>query len=252
MISRATTTLLCTAVMFTSTAVAAEPASDTIPTADGELVVHPINHATFVIEWNGRTVVVDPVGGAEPFAAYHAPDLILITHIHGDHTSVETVAAVATDGTVTVAPTSVAEKLGTAIPGQLTILANGETTDRDGIGIEAIPAYNLTDDRLEFHPPKRGDNGYVLTLGGVRLYISGDTEDIPEMRSLEDIDAAFVCMNLPYTMTVERAADAVLAFAPRIVYPYHYRGTGGLSDLDRFSELVAADPEIEVRRLSWY
>ncbi len=92
----------------------------------------------------------------------------------------------------------------------------------------------------------------MVTIGGKRIYIAGDTEDIPEMRALEDIDAAFVCMNLPYTMTVEQAADAVLEFAPKIVYPYHYRGKGGMSDLDEFTKRVAADPEIEVRLLKWY
>jgi L-ascorbate metabolism protein UlaG (beta-lactamase superfamily) len=115
-----------------------------------------------------------------------------------------------------------------------------------------LPAYNLDPTRLQFHPRERNDNSYLVTVGGLRLYISGDTEDIPEMRSLQNIDAAFICMNLPYTMTVEQAADAVLDFAPHIVYPYHYRGKNGMSDLDRFTALVSANPSIEVRRLAWY
>ena len=72
------------------------------------------------------------------------------------------------------------------------------------------------------------------------------------MRALENIDVAFVCMNLPYTMEVEKAADAVLEFKPRVVIPYHYRGQGGLSDLEKFREIVAKNPEIEVRLLDWY
>jgi L-ascorbate metabolism protein UlaG (beta-lactamase superfamily) len=122
---------------------------------------------------------------------------------------------------------------------------------RHGITIQAIPMYNLTPERADFHVKGRG-NGYVIGLGGSRIYVSGDTEDIPEMRGLEGIDAAFVCMNLPYTMDVEAAADAVLEFRPRIVYPYHYRGRPEVSDIGRFRELVAANPAIEVRLLRWY
>ena len=135
--------------------------------------------------------------------------------------------------------------------GPLTILANGETFEQFGILVEAVPAYNLTEDRQQFHPKGR-DNGYVVTLGGKRIYISGDTEDIPEMRSLKSIDVAFVCMNLPYTMTVEHGADAVLAFAPKVVYPYHYRGQDVMSDLEEFARLVDANDDIDVRLLEWY
>ncbi len=95
-------------------------------------------------------------------------------------------------------------------------------------------------------------NGYIITLGKKRLYFSGDTEDIPEMRALQYIDMAFVCMNLPYTMTVESAASAVLEFKPKQVYPYHYRGTEGLSDVVKFKELVSKNPDIEVIQLDWY
>jgi L-ascorbate metabolism protein UlaG (beta-lactamase superfamily) len=111
--------------------------------------------------------------------------------------------------------------------------------------------YNLTEDRLKYHEKGRG-NGYVVTVGDVRIYISGDTEDIPEMRALENIDYAFVCMNLPYTMTVEQAASAVLEMKPRVVYPYHYRGKGMMSDTKKFAALVAEDGDIEVRQLDWY
>ena len=229
----------------------AELSQDSLATDAGELTILPINHATFVMTVGESVIYVDPVGGAELFADFEAPDFILITHIHGDHTSAETLKGVSTDTTRVLAPTTVAEKLGSDVPGELTILANGETFERDGIRIDAVPAYNLTEERLGFHPQGR-DNGYVVTIGGKRIYIAGDTEDIPEMRELDDIDVAFVCMNLPYTMTVEDAADAVLEFKPKIVYPYHYQGKGGMSDLDTFTELVSANPEIEVRLLQWY
>lgn len=230
---------------------AAELTRDTIKTSDGLLTIHPINHATFVMTWGERVVYVDPVGVGELFAEFEPPDLILITHIHGDHMSADTLKAVSTDTTRVVAPPTVAEKLGEGVPGELTILTNGETFESDGILTEAIPAYNLTEERRGFHPEGR-DNGYVVTIGGKRIYIAGDTEGIPEMRALENIDAAFVCMNLPYTMAVEPAAEAVLEFNPKVVYPYHYRGKGGMSDIDAFIELVSVNPEIEVRRLKWY
>ena len=243
--------LIATIFAFTVAASNAELTRDAITTDDGVITIYPINHATFVMTLGERVIYVDPVGGAEVFGDLQSPDLILITHIHGDHTSAETITTISTDTTLVLAPTTVAQKLGDGVPGHLTILANGETFERDGILIEAVPAYNLTEERLSFHPEGR-DNGYVVTIGGKRIYISGDTEDIPEMRALNNIDAAFVCMNLPYTMTVEQAADAVLEFAPKVVYPYHYRGKGGMSDLNEFTKRVSAKPDIEVRLLKWY
>jgi L-ascorbate metabolism protein UlaG (beta-lactamase superfamily) len=243
-------------VMLAVAAVAAAgteppPAPDELATAEGPLVVHAIEHATFVMQWNGRTIAVDPVGGAGAFSAFATPDLILITHIHGDHLSVETVQALRGEATAIIAPVSVAEKFPEDERGGITVLANGEATDWKGVRIAAVPAYNTTPERLGFHPEGR-DNGYLLELAGTAVYISGDTEGHAAMRALEDVDAAFVCMNLPYTMDVAAAADAVLAFAPKLVYPYHFRGKDGMSDLDEFRRLVAAKPGIEVRVLDWY
>jgi L-ascorbate metabolism protein UlaG (beta-lactamase superfamily) len=221
------------------------PATSTV----GELTVRPVEHATLVLTRGETTIYVDPVGGGEAFAGLARPDLVLITDIHGDHLDGATLDAVANDGAAIVAPPAVAERLGERKGTK--VLANGETVEMDGVSVEAIPMYNLTKERSQFHSKGRG-NGYVVTLGGQRIYISGDTEDIPEMRALEDIDVAFVCMNLPYTMDVERAADAVLEFQPRVVFPYHYRGKGGFSDVEKFRELVARNPKIEVRLLDWY
>jgi len=230
----------------------AASAADKVPTEQGDLTIHPVQHGTLVLEWNDKTIYVDPVGGAEPFEKFKRPDLILITDVHGDHLNAETVTAVSTDATQIVAPQAVAEKLPEATKPRTTVLANGKTTTAAGIGIEAMPMYNLTEERLKFHTKGRG-NGYVLALGGKRVYVSGDTEDIPEMRALKDIDVAFVCMNLPYTMTPERAADAVLEFKPKIVYPYHYRGAGRkMSDVALFKKLVGKNPDIEVRLRNWY
>jgi L-ascorbate metabolism protein UlaG (beta-lactamase superfamily) len=213
----------------------------------GDLVIHPINHATLAMAWNGNTLYVDPVGGASAFAGLPGANLVLITDIHGDHLNADTLTAVVGDETAIVAPQAVAMQLPDALRRKTTVLANGETKTVKGISIEAVPMYNTTPERLQYHPKGRG-NGYVVTLGGKRVYLSGDTEDIPEMRALKDIDVAFVCFNLPYTMTEEQAASAVREFAPKIVYPYHYRG----SDLDKFKKLVGMDKGIEVRFGHWY
>ena len=226
--------------------------SDTsIATEKGPLIIHPIEHATFVMLWDGKVIAVDPIGNVSRFAAFDTPDLILITHVHGDHLSVDTVEGLAKSSTMIVSPASVAEEFPETDRDRITIIANGESVNWGTSIIEAVPMYNLTPERQSFHPKGLG-NGYVVTLGGTRVYIAGDTEDIPEMRALEDIDVAFVCMNLPYTMDVAAAADAVLEFKPKIVIPYHYQGQGGMSDLDAFQTLVANDPNIEVRLLDWY
>ncbi|CAN0603002.1 unnamed protein product, partial [Ectocarpus sp. 12 AP-2014] len=151
-----------------------------------------------------------------------------------------------------VVPQAVAEELPEEYAEQLVILDNGSSKELNGITIEAIPMYNLRSEALKFHNKGRG-NGYVLTIGDQRIYFSGDTEDIPEMRSLKNIDKAFVSMNLPYTMTVESAAEAVLDFKPKQVYPYHYRGNPDVSDVAKFKQLVdAGNQDIEVVQLDWY
>jgi L-ascorbate metabolism protein UlaG (beta-lactamase superfamily) len=223
------------------------PASDSIATEDGALKILPINHATLALQWKDRTMCVDPVGDAKAFRGLPKPDLILLTDIHGDHLSKETLAELAGPETKLVAPLAVAEQLPSELRNRATVLTNGQTGELLGIKIEAIPMYNITAERLKFHTKGRG-NGYVLTLGGKRIYLSGDTEDIPEMLALKNIDVAFLCMNLPYTMTVEQAARAVRAFKPRVVYPYHYRG----SDLNKFKDLVGMGAGVEVRLRDWY
>ncbi|MDC7997968.1 MBL fold metallo-hydrolase [Gilvibacter sediminis] len=217
-----------------------------------ELKIHPIGHATMVLEWGDTTIYVDPVGGVERFANYNRPDLILVTDVHGDHLNAETLAAVSTDKTKIILPQACADRLEESFTPQLDVLGNGESKVRYDIAIEAIPMYNLREEDKNKHVKGRG-NGYVMEQDGRRVYISGDTEDIPEMRALENIEIAFVCMNLPYTMTVESAADAVVEFAPTHVYPYHYRGANGLSDVGKFKSLVdAAGKDINVIQLDWY
>jgi L-ascorbate metabolism protein UlaG (beta-lactamase superfamily) len=229
-------------------------APDTIALNKGSLIVQPINHASVVLTAKGKTIYVDPVGGAAKYQGLAAPDIILITDIHGDHFDPATLDAIKTAGTVLVVPQAVADKLPAADKtAGLVILANGSHTDQGGIGIAAIPMYNLPASTTDPRHPKGRGNGYVLSVGGKKIYLSGDTQGIPEMRALTGIDVAFVCMNLPYTMDINEAADAVLAFKPKIVYPYHYRGQNGLSDVNAFKSLVqAGNKNIEVRLRNWY
>lgn len=217
-----------------------------------DIKIIPIEHATAVLEWNDITIYIDPVGGAEAFTGQKQPDLILITDIHGDHFSLETLEALNTTKAKVIVPQAVADKISDNFLPQLDVLNNGESKERYGITVEAIPMYNLREEALSFHTKGRG-NGYVLNIGGQRLYFSGDTEDIPEMRALQNIDKAFICMNLPYTMTPESAADAVLAFKPKQVYPYHYRGRPDVSEVSKFKAMVyAGNPDLEVIQLDWY
>lgn len=220
---------------------------DRIVTTDAELIVHPVNHATFVLGWKGLIIYVDPVGGAERFKELPAPDLILLTDLHSDHLHLETLKALASENTQVVAPSATIKRLPEPLRTWSKRLDNGESKTLLGLGVEAIPAYNLAEDRQKYHAKGRG-NGYVLSQGETRVYISGDTEDTPEMRALRNIHVAFLCMNLPYTMTVDQAAAAVRAFRPKIVYPYHYRG----SDLEKFKELVGTDAGVDVRLRDWY
>lgn len=217
-----------------------------------ELKITPISHATAVLEFNGKTVYMDPTGGKKAFEGFAAPDMIFITDVHGDHMNLKTLKELDLTNTIIIAPMAVSTKITSLKPKKVVVMNNDETKDLGSLKVEAIPMYNLREEALKFHTKGRG-NGYVLTINGKRIYFSGDTEDIPEMRSLKNIDKAFVCMNLPYTMTVESAASAVLDFEPKEVYPYHYRGTDGLSDVAKFKTLVNQGNEnIQVVQLEWY
>ena len=227
-------------------------ASDQIATKKGPLTVQPITHGSVVFTWNGKTIYVDPYGGPEAYAGLAAPDVILITDIHGDHLDPKTLAGLPVSKALMVVPKAVAEKLPAEYKAQVRILNNGQRLDTLGMTVAAIPMYNLPEAADAPHTKGRG-NGYVLGLGGKNVYLSGDTEDIAEMRALKGIDVAFVCMNLPYTMDVNQAAQGVLAFKPGIVYPYHYRGTSGLSDVASFQKQVnAGNKKIDVRLRNWY
>ena len=217
-------------------------APESFSTSAGTLQLTPIQHASLVIQAGGKVLYIDPAQGS--YDGLPQADYILITDIHGDHLAPQVLNKLKKGDTVIVAPKAVAAQVGGA-----KVVSNGEKTTLGPFAVEAIPMYNLTRGPSAgqlYHDKGRG-NGYIVTYGGKRFYFSGDTEAIPEMKTLKNIDVAFVCMNLPYTMTPQEAAEAVRAFHPAIVYPYHYMG----SDLNAFAKALEGSG-IDVRIRNWY
>lgn len=225
-----------------ATAVFAQSSTDTFKTKAGDLKITPIRHASMMIEAGGQVMYVDPAQGS--FDGRPQADLILITDIHGDHLAPKIIDKLKKQGTAIIAPEAVTKTVTDA-----TVMHNGDTKKIGAWNIEAIPMYNLTRGPSAgklYHDKGRG-NGYVITYGGLRIYIAGDTEGIPEMLALKNIDVAFIPMNLPFTMPPDEAAKAVREFHPKIVYPYHYQG----SDLKVFEKDLEGSG-IEVRIRDWY
>ena len=214
--------------------------------------VFPIEHASGILRWNDTAIYFDPVA-AEAFVGKPPAHIILVTDIHGDHLSPSTLAALMGTTTTLIVPEAVKDQLPADLAAQAKVLANGASISEQGLTITAVPMYNLPDaENKDRHVKGRG-NGYVIEKSGTRVYIAGDTAGTPEMRSMPNIYIAFVPMNMPYTMSVEEAADAVLEFKPRIVYHYHYRSPDGLADVAKFKQLVnAGDPSINVMLGAWY
>jgi L-ascorbate metabolism protein UlaG (beta-lactamase superfamily) len=218
---------------------------DHLSTTNGDVIIQPRNHATFILSWQGETIYVDPAASAT-YTGLPKADLIVITHSHSDHFNTVTINAVRGTNAVIVAPQDVYNQLTTAQKPIARVLGYGGSTNLLGLDILALPAYN------SYHPLGTG-NAYVLTIGGQRIFISGDTGNTPEMRALTDIDVAFVCMNQPYTMTVSQATNAVAAFHPKVVYPYHYRDQSGASaNAAVFKQQLPPGLGIEVRLRAWY
>jgi len=225
----------------------------TKPAEQSTAKMTPIFHSAVVLEYAGKTIFIDPYDKPERFASFAAPDMVLITHTHGDHFNEELLTVIDLSKAELFGPeavTSQADKFGFA---KMTTMGNGDDVARGDISIEAVASYNLPASENAPHPPGKF-NGYVVELGDERYYFSGDTGPVDEMRNLDDIDFAFVCMNLPYTMTMEDAANAVLDFKPRVVYPFHYRNKdGSFMDTKKFAAMVTkGDKSIEVRMLDWY
>lgn len=219
-----------------------EQPPDSWGTTAGSFEFHPVQHATLWMKVGERVVWVDPWSQAKlegPKA-----DIVLITDVHGDHFDPEGLAAVRGPETVVVAPKAVADQ----VPGAVA-LANGERKQIGALTIEAVAMYNRVrgPEAGKFYHDKGRGNGYVVSFGGARVYFSGDTECTPEMQALKDIDVAFVCMNLPYTMPPAEALGCVKAFRPKVLYPYHYRD----SPLDELTPGLAGSG-VELRLRDWY
>jgi len=213
---------------------------DVIKTSAGDLELTFIGHGSLMLAFGRKVIHVDPFSKLADYAQLPKADVILITHQHPDHLDPDALKLVRGEKTTVVASALCAEKA----PGALA-MKNGDTRTVEGIGIEAVPAYNVVHRRDNGQPwhPKGEGNGYVLTFGETRVYIAGDTEETPEMKALAKIDVAFLPMNLPYTMTPEMVATAAKAFKPKILYPYHT----GETDVSKLVELLKDAPEIEVR-----
>jgi len=214
--------------------------TDTLPTAAGDLKITFIGHGSLMFAFGGKIIHVDPYSRLADYAKLPAADVVLITHEHQDHLDAAALRAVRTEKTAVV----LAPAAATRVQGGLA-MKNGDVRTVAGLKIEAVPAYNVVhrrDNGQPFHPKGAG-NGYVLTFGDTRVYIAGDTEDIPEMTALRGVDVAFLPMNLPYTMSPEMVAAAARVLQPKIVYPYHY----GDTDPATLVELMRDQKGIEVR-----
>ena len=214
--------------------------TDVIQTSAGDLKITFLGHGTLMLTFNGRNIHVDPFSKVADYSKLPKADVILITHEHRDHLDLKALASVRTEKTEVVLTETCAKQVAGGI-----VMQNGDVHTVNGVTIEAVPAYNLVHKRENGQPfhPKGVGNGYVMTFGDKRVYVAGDTENIPEMKKLQDIDCAFLPMNLPYTMTPEMVADAARAFQPKILSPYHY----GNTDTSKLVELLREQKGIEVR-----
>lgn len=214
---------------------------DLIKTSKGELTITFVGHGSLIFQFNDQTIYVDPSSSSgHSFEGFPSADLVLITHQHGDHLDLKTLDLISTDKTKFLSNPKSFERL---MKGKM--IKNGESTTIAGFHIQAVPAYNiksLGESGEPFHPKGEG-NGYVFNFGDKKVYVAGDTENIPELAKLKNIDIAFLPMNVPYTMTPEMARDAALLFKPKLLYPYHYRGT----DPQLLINLLKDYPEIEIK-----
>ena len=214
--------------------------TDTFDSSGGPLKIEFLGHASLMMVYNGKHIYIDPCSQYCDFSQMPKADIILITHDHHDHFDLQAIEALHTENTLVVLTESCAVRYKEGI-----VMRNEDVKIVQGLKIEGVPAYNIVHKRpsgFPFHPKGIG-NGYIITFGDKRVYIAGDTEKIPEMKELSEIDIAFLPVNVPYTMTVEMAADAAKTIRPKIFYPYHYDD----SDIAELEELLKPVTEIETR-----
>ena len=214
--------------------------TDTVETSKGDLRVTFVGHGTLMFEFDRLLIHVDPVGRYADYSKLPKADVILVTHEHGDHLDKASIDKITKPDTVLVLTEACAKRIGSG-----TVMKNGDVKTVKGLKIEAVPAYNVVHMRQPGQPfhPKGAGNGYVISFGDKRVYVAGDTENIPEMARLTGIDCAFLPMNLPYTMTPEMVADAARKLKPKILYPYHF----GQTDTAKLVDLLKDADGIEVR-----
>jgi L-ascorbate metabolism protein UlaG (beta-lactamase superfamily) len=197
---------------------------DEFKTKSGKTVkFHALVHASIRIEYNGKEIEIDPVrklgNKTIDYAVMPKADFVFVTHEHGDHFDKEAIKILSREGTQLIMNKRCADMYGPC-----GVLANGQSAQFGDISVDAVPAYNISEGRTQFHPKGR-DNGYILTIDGLRIYIAGDTEDIPEMKDVKNIDIAFLPCNQPYTMTTEQLVRAAKVIKPKVLFPYHYGQT---------------------------
>ncbi len=213
---------------------------DYFQTSKGDLEITFIGHGTLMFSFPGQVIHVDPYGRLADYSKLPKADIILLTHDHDDHMDISAIDLIKKEDTLIVQTEECSEKTGTGL-----VMKNGDVQTLENIMIEAVPAYNIQhkrDNGQHFHPKGVG-NGYILTFGELRVYVAGDTENIPEMADIQDIDIAFLPMNLPFTMTPEMVADAAKTLQPKVLYPYHF----GDTDTSHLIELLKDQKDIEIR-----
>ncbi len=233
--------ILCS-LMISFTAPAQSFETDTFLTKNGnELIITFIKHGSLMLTYEGKYIQIDPVSEYADYNQFPKADIIIVTHEHGDHLDAKAISSLEKEGTILITNQACHNILGKGI-----VMKNGDTlAPTSYLSLEAVPAYNISPGREQYHPRYR-DNGFILTFGGTRIYVAGDTEDIPEMKNLKNIDIAFLPVNQPYTMTIDQAVNAVYMFSPEIFYPYHYGNTPVNELADRLKD---SKTEVRIRQM---